>query len=168
MVVHGEKLLSSLGKVRCCVGISVVTFSPPRYLHCFCFFCYWHTIVEYPFLSLGIAIPCMAYIQVSYRYILPFVSEGPHIICFLSYKQITTEPPTVHFSDSFISSKSIMIFPPCYYQMLASVEALMGQVGGYKDGGIDGKHVWCVEKGLPTATLQRQKSLFHTSFHSNT
>lgn len=44
----------------------------------------------------------------------------------------------------------------------------MGKVGGYIDGGIGGKHVICVEGGLPTATLQRQKSLFHTSFHSNT
>lgn len=45
----------------------------------------------------------------------------------------------------------------------------MGKVGGYIDGGIDGKHVLQAEGGggFPTAPLQRQGSLFHTSFHSN-
>lgn len=119
VVVHGKKLLSSLGKVKCWVGIAVVTFSPPRYLHsalhCFCLFCFFyrHTIVEYPFLSWGIAIPCMAYIQVSYKYILPFVPKCPHILCFCLISRLPLNPPLFSSVSLFISSISIMIFPPC-------------------------------------------------------
>lgn len=66
---------------------------------------------------------------------------------------------------SSLTSIFIMVCPPCHYQMSALVEGLMGKVGGCVDVVINGMcNVF--RGGFPTATL-RQRSLFHTSFHSN-